>query len=331
MLNLLRSAGFIGFMGTLFLCGCTHQNPQEYQETRAYLGANVTIRCFFDPQKDAASTIKKCWDKMDFIQQEMNAYSKTGDLARINKSSPRGVVVHQETYRLLKDCLEFSRLSKGAFDITVFPLVKLWKDAEVKGQLPDKEALEAAKSKVGYQKINLQGPSRIVLAQEGMRLDFGAVVSGYACDELAAILDAGGIKDYMIDTGGEIFCRGKEAGKIPWKIGIQDPADKNIVLMSFDLRDECASTSGNYEKFYTIEGARFSHIIDPRSGYPQEDVISATVIAPTGKQADALSTALCVLGGKKGIALANSLQGVRAIILEHKDGKTATYKTGGFR
>ena len=323
-----------GLLCILSLCGCglfTNQSFKEYKETKAYLGANVTIRCFFDPQKDISLPIKKCWEKMDQIQQEMNAYSETGDLASINRSGFNGVEVHEEIYRLLKDSLEFSCLSQGAFDITVFPLVELWKDAAVKGRLPDKEALEAAKGKVGYQNIRLQEPNRVFIAKKGMKLDMGAIVSGYACDEIAAILDASGIRNFLIDTGGEIFCRGMDSGKSPWKIGVQDPMDKDKILMVIKLKDKCISTSGSYEKFYTIEGVRFSHIIDPVSGYPQKDAISATVIAKTGKEADSLSTILCVLGGKKGIELIKSLKGVQAMIMESKNGQIFTYKTGKFK
>lgn len=324
----------LGLIGLLLLSGCapsTGLSLMEYKEARGYLGTNVTIHCFYEPQKDISLVIKKCWEKMDQIQKELNAYSKEGDLALINQSGFNGVEVHQETFRLLKDCLELCRLSQGAFDITVFPLVELWKDAAVKGHLPDKEALETVKRKVGYQNIRLQEPNRVFLAQEGMKLDLGAIVSGYACDEISAILDAGGIQDYLVDTAGEIFCRGKEAGKRPWKIGLQDPANKEMVLMAFELRDKCVSTSGNYEKFYTIEGVKFSHIIDPVSGYPQKDVVSATVIARTGRQADALSTALCVLGGKRGIAVIKTIKDAQAMIIERKDGRTVTYKTDGFR
>lgn len=323
----------LGMSGILFLCGCSlpDLNLMEYKETRAYLGTNVTIRCFFDPQKDISLPIRNCWEKMEQIQQEINVYSETGDLAEINRSGFNGVAVHKETYRLIKDSLEFSRLSQGAFDITVFPLVELWKEAAVKGRLPHKEALAAAKGKVGYQNIRLQEPNRVFVGKKGMKLDLGAIVSGYACDEIATILDASGIKNFLIDTGGEILCRGKESGKKPWMIGVLNPMDKNKVLIAIKLGDKSISTSGSYEKFHTIEGVRFSHIIDPISGYPQKNAISATVIAKTGKEADSLSTILCVLGGKKGVELIKSLKGVQAMIVESRNGQLHTYKTGNFK
>jgi thiamine biosynthesis lipoprotein len=321
-------------LGIFFLCGCApgvDPNLKEYNETKKYFGAYVTIRFFYDSKREISSVVEKCWEKINLIQQEMNADSVTGDLARINKSGFKGVEVHQETYRLIKDSLELSRLSRGAFDVTVFPLVELWRDAAAKGRLPDKESLDAVKGKVGYQNIRLKEPNLVFLAKQGMKIDLGAIASGFACDEIAAILDASGIRHFLIDTAGEIFCRGREAGRTPWRIGVQDPVDKDKVLLAIELSDRCVSTSGNYEKFTIIEGARYSHIIDPVSGYPQQGVISATVIAGTGKEADALSTALSVLGGKKGIDLIKSLKDVQAMIMESENGRTVTYATEDFR
>lgn len=305
---------------------------KEYKATRPYLGAYVTIQCFYEADQEslAAEAIQKCWGRMDQIQQEMNAYAQEGDVAEINRNGPQGVRVRQDVYRLLKDSLHFAQLAEGAFDVTVFPLVELWKDAEAQGRFPDQAELKAARDKVGYQNLRLEEPDRVVLAKPGMKVDLGGIVAGFACDEIAAILGSYGIKDFLVDTGGEIFCRGKNKGSEPWLVGIQDPQDKQGILMTIELNDSCASTSGNYEKFYTIEGTSLSHIIDPVSGYPQKDIISATVIAKSAELADALSTALCVMGSEKGMALIRRLDSVEALIIENKDGVTRKTQTEKF-
>lgn len=324
----------IGSACTLLLAGCAPFRGKkivEYKQSRPYLGAYVMIRCFYPTGKDISSSIKACWERMDQIQSRMNAYSKSGDVAKINNSGPNGATVHDDMYSLLEKCIGYSRFTNGAFDVTVFPLVELWKNAGKKGALPEKYALETALNKVGYKNLRLQPPDRVILAKKGMKIDLGAIVSGYACDELAGILDKGGIKNFLIDTGGEIYCRGKEAGRKPWRIGIQDPQNKSKILMAINIRNKCISTSGNYEKFYLIGKKRYSHIINPAIGYPEMEAISATVIAKTGAQADALSTALCVLGGAKGIKLLSSINNVDALVIENRDGKAIKYATPRFK
>lgn len=317
----------------MLCCGCSplrEAGLKEYKETRPYLGAYVTIQCFYETGKDIAAAINQCWKRMDEIQHHMNAYAPTGDLAEINRSGFYGVRVGPQVYQLLKDSVNLSRVTEGAFDVTVFPLVEFWRNAAQQGRIPSKAAVAAAKSKVGYQGLRFEEPDRIMLATEEMKVDLGGIVSGYACDEMCAILEAEGIRNFLIDTGGEILCRGQNKGRSPWLIGIQDPQNKARLLKTVELKDSCVSTSGNYEKFYTIEGVRFSHIIDPLSGYPQKEVISATVIAKTATQADALSTALCVVGSKKAVALLRRLDSVEAMIIERKNGRLSTSQTRGF-
>lgn len=323
----------VAFSGILGLSGCVDLkggNLQEYKETRPYFGAYVTIHCFYDTRKDIPGLIKKCWERIDEIEQRMNAYAQKGDLAELNRSGISGARVHQDVYLLLEYSLSLSKVTKGAFDVTVFPLVEFWKNVEKEGRLPDKAAVAAAQSRVGYQNLRLEGRGKVSFSKQGMKVDLGGIVSGYACDEVAAILESHKINNFLIDTGGEVLCRGKNKGGVPWLIGIQDPQDKNKLIMTVELKDRCVSTSGNYEKFYTIEGEKLSHIIDPASGYPQKGTISVTVIAKTGKEADALSTALCVLGREKGMALIQRLPAVEALIVESKDGRIARFQTKSF-
>lgn len=322
-------------IGMLILAGCAplaSQDLKEYKQTRPYLGAYVTIECFYAAGKEpsTAKAIKKCWERMEQIQKEMNAYSADGDIAEINRSGSAGVRVHQDVYQLLKDSVKFGQLTEGAFDVTIFPLVEFWKDIAKRGRLPDQAEVEDTKAKVGYQNLRFQEPDRVILTKQGMKVDLGGIVSGYACDELAAILKSYGIKNFLIDTGGEVICRGKNKANAPWFIGIQDPQNKNKILRTIELNDRAASTSGNYEKFYLVEGERLSHIINPLTGYPQKEVMSATVIASSCEQADALSTAFCVLGSQRGFKVLGGLNSVEALIIENKDGKTIQSQTKGF-
>lgn len=325
---------FLIITACTLLCGCTISNSRmkEYRETRPYLGAYVTIDCLYPPETEsqAKKAIQECWSRMDQIQEELNVYSETGDVAQINKSGVSGVRVNRDVYELIKDSLEYSKLTEGAFDITVFPLIELWRNAAKSGRLPDKKQLAAAKDKVGYQNLQLKDLDEVWLLKPGMKIDLGGIASGFSCDELADLLTANGINNFLIDTGGEVFCKGRNKYAAPWSIGIQDPEDKERVLLTLRVTDKCVSTSGNYEKFYTIEKERFSHIIDPISGYPQKEVISATVIADTGLEADALSTAICALGLEKAVTLIRNLKRVEALVIAKRDGRRIKYQTPGF-
>ena len=304
----------------------------KYDETRPYLGACVRIHCYYDAKLYITKIIQQCWDKVEQVQLHMNVYAKTldGDLSRLNAGGFDGVCVNNDVFRVIKESIEYSRLTEGAYDITAYPLVELWKNAGLKGKLPDENSFQLARDKVGYQSLQLQEPDMVFFKKKGMKVDLGSPASGFVCDEIAKILDQNGIKHFLVDGGGEIFCRGLDQGKKPWIVGVQDPYDKDKLSGVVKLNDKGISTSGNYEKFYMIGQDKFSHIIDPLTGFPQKDAVSVTVIAETTQAANELSTAISVLGGQKGIYMANSLVNVEALVVEKKEGRLVQYQTKGF-
>jgi len=304
----------------------------KYDETKPYLGAYVRIHCYYDAKIDISNVIQQCWEKVEQVQLHMNVYAKTleGDLSKLNVDGFKGVKVNKDLYGVIKESIEYSKLTNGAYDITAYPLVELWKNAGLQGKLPDEESFNLAKDKVGYQNLFLVEPNLVYFLRKGMKVDLGSPASGFVCDAVGKILDKNRIKHFLVDGGGEIFCRGSDQGQKPWVIGVQDPFDKDKLHGVVLLKDKGISTSGNYEKFYTIGQERFSHIIDPISGFPQKDAVSVTVIADTGQAANEISTAISVLGGPKGISLANSLKNVEALVIEKKEEKVTLYQTKGF-
>ncbi len=323
----------IALTAVLIFSGCsalTEKGFKEYTDTRPYMGAYVTIRCFFDKKMDITPVIKKCWDRMDEIQRDMNAYSDSGDVALINREGSKGADVHDYTYDLIEKTIALSQKTEGAFDVTVGPLVKLWRDAERENRMPTEKELNNARDKVGYRNISLTPPNHVLLTKEGMKVDLGGAASGYACDEIAKILKAGGIKHFLVDAGGEILCRGSEDGRKPWLIGIQDPFDKADIIGEFEIKDKSVSTSGSYEKIFIIGQEKLSHIINPATGMPEKNVMSVTVIAPTGTEADMLSTALCVLGSERGLAIVRKMEGVEAMFIEKRGERFFRTQTDNF-
>ncbi|MBF0511568.1 MAG: FAD:protein FMN transferase [Candidatus Omnitrophica bacterium] len=305
---------------------------KEYYEMRYYFGTTVWLHCFYDEGIDICKAARACWEKAQAIQVYMNVYAQPlqGSLSWLNSCGYQGVCVQKDVFNILKKSLEYSRLTAGAYDVTIFPLVQLWKNAAKEGHLPDKKFLEEVRALVGWQNIVLIAPDLVFFKKKGMMADLGSPASGYFCDEIAGILDFYNIKHFMVDGGGEIFCRGKNMGLVPWRVGVQDPFDTSKVWVDVDLQDQGVSTSGNYEKFSKIGTETFSHIIDPRTGYPQKGAASATVIAQTTQAANELSTALCVMGGCKGLEFIRTLKNVEALIIENNNGKILQYQTDGF-
>ncbi len=309
---------------------------EEYKETRPYFGAYFTIQCRYNNKlTDIQKVTDECWRKLDVIQLNMNSESPLGYLGLINRSIPNaGVQVSDDLYHILHAAIEYSGRTRGAFDITVRPLVQLWKQAAVKNILPTPEELSGALEKTGSEHIRLENNNTVVLTKPGMKLDLNAIAPAFAVDLVVRILTEHGIKNFMVDGSGEISCQGNQPGQRGWRVGVHDPASaKSGESVSDVLRLENAavSTSGNYERFYTIQGQEYSHIVDPRTGRPANEVVSATVIAPTAEEANAYSTSLCVLGGKEGINLVSSNKGLEALVLEKQDGKTVSFETRGYR
>jgi len=305
----------------------------KYDETKPYLGAYVRIHCYHNQKVDISKVIQQCWDKVSQVQLHMNVYAKTmdGDLSRLNAGGFEGVRVNKDVFRVIQESIEYSKLTDGAYDITAYPLVELWKNAGLKGKFPDEDSLKLARDKVGSQNLLLKEPDMVYFKKKGMKVDLGSPASGFVCDEIAKIFDHNKIKHYLIDGGGEIFCRGTDQGQKPWIIGVQDPFNKDKTYGVVKLKDKGISTSGNYEKFYMIGQEKFSHIIDPTTGFPQKDAVSVTVIAETAQVANELSTAISVLGAQKGVRLANSLKNVEALVFEKKGEKVFLYQSKGFR
>ncbi|MBF0386938.1 MAG: FAD:protein FMN transferase [Candidatus Omnitrophica bacterium] len=304
----------------------------EYYEIRPYFGTTVWIHCFYKPGIDIAGVSRACWQKAENIQQNINVHAglKEGNLAWLNALGFEGVRVQADLYKILSRSMEYARLTNGAYDMTIFPLVKLWQEAAVNNRLPDPDTINIAKAKVGYQNLRFVAPDQVFFMKKGLMIDLGSPASGYFCDEVAAIMEEAGVEHFMVDGGGEIFARGLNKGEYAWKVGVQDPFHKEKVLQDIELNGRGVSTSGNYEKFALINGQKYAHIIDPRSGYPQTGAASVTVIADSTQAANEMSTALCVMGGARGIEFVRAQKNVEALIVENVEGRLAFYRTNAF-
>jgi thiamine biosynthesis lipoprotein len=264
---------------------------QLYRNNRLLMG---TIWEITSPDKQAGAIV---FAEASRIEQLLSKYIASSEISRLNRLGK--LKVSAETFYIIKKSREFYQLSQGAFDITVAPLIDLWGFTNRKFQVPSDDKIRAVLKFVGSDKIILHENDNVVEFKiPGMKIDLGAIAKGFALDYAVKKLKENNIKSCLINAGGQVYALGDKFG-IPWKIAIRGTTESEIAG-TLELKNESASTSGNYEQFFLKNGKRYCHIIDPRTGYPaRTPITSVTVIADTGLEADALSTAALILGRDK--------------------------------
>jgi len=291
---------------------------------RLIMGTFVRVTAIAQNSSAAARCIESAFSEIEKVDELLSDYRSDSEISELNRDGfKHAVKVSQSTYEVLQRSIEFSRLSAGAFDVTVGPLVDLWHQAGEANSLPSDDQMREARSKVGYEKLILNSKDNTVqFAVEGMRVDLGAIGKGYGVDKAIEAMQNCGAAGGMVDIGGNIRCFGvPPQGKDSWLIGLQDPGKAvqgpggGEVLLTLKLTNESVSTSGNYQRFVLIKGKRHSHIIDPNKADSAESLSSVTIIADNATDADALSTAVTVMGAEKGLALIETIPQTEAILI----------------
>jgi len=246
------------------------------------------------PDKKASQIV---FSQASRIEQLLSKYQSDSEISRLNR---RGKLkVSPDTFYLIKKSKEFWKASNGAFDITIAPLTELWGFTNQKYRLPSNHAIKDTLRLIGSDKIILRESDNMVeFKLPGMKIDLGAIAKGFALDCAIKKLKENKIDSCLINAGGQVYALGDRFGK-PWRIAIKNPRNKGITG-NLELKNQSVSTSGDYEQFFFKDKKRYSHILNPKTGYPADSSIAAiTVIADTGLEADALSTAIFVLGKEK--------------------------------
>lgn len=252
------------------------------------------------------------------LNRMMTDYDPGSELMRLSKQ-PVGVPtrVSKELFDVLEKSQKLARLCDGAFDITVGPIVRLWRAARRLHTLPAPEAIAAAQQRVGWKKLKLD-PARktVTLLAPDMQLDLGGVAKGYAADAALAVLRQRGIRSAFVAASGDIAIGDAPPGMAGWKMGIASPGTNDTLAATVLLRNAAISTSGDIEQFVDIGGTRYSHVVDPRTGLGLTNRLQASFIARNATTTDALATALCVLDEKRAITLADSLPDAAAFLVK---------------
>ena len=274
-----------------------------------------------------AGTAQKCIEaafaEIDNVDNLMSDYKSDSEIGIVNNNAAeKAVRVGEETFEVLQRSIEFSKLTDGAFDITVGPLVDLFRTAKENHIAPSQVQIDMAKTKVGYEKLILDPANKTVkFAIEGMRLDLGGIAKGYGIDKAIEAAKKVGALGAMVDIGGDVRCFGIPAkGKDHWLVGLQDPnlpADTPglDIMLKLRITNDAVATSGDYQQFVIINGKEYSHIIDRQTGTSSEGLSSVTIIADNATDADALATAVSVMGAEKGLALIENLPETEAILI----------------
>jgi thiamine biosynthesis lipoprotein len=291
------------------LCGC--QNQRLYKETQVMMGTFVQVT---SPEKSAAGIV---FSEIKRIEDLLSKYNPDSEVSRLNKLGK--LKVSPDTFYIIKKSKEFCEISDGAFDISVGPLVDLWGFTAQNYSIPKDEKIKNTLNLIGCDKIILKYNDNVVeFKTSGTKIDLGAIAKGYALDCAVNKLKERGIKNCLINAGGQVYALGEKFG-LPWKVAIRNPRSLRLGEI-LALKDRSISTSGDYEQYFIKGNLRFCHILNPKTGYPADSgIVSVTVIAPSGLTADALSTAIFVLGKGKGIALAKKFPGTEVRIIEKKD------------
>ena|SRR3989338_4840524 len=304
-------------------CGRPHQPLNQLTKIDEFFGAVVKVDVCYETRQGEALTkaLDEVWARFADIHRRMSVYDKDSDINRINNSYPQSAQVQADTYALIKDSMDYYQISEGVFDISIGPLLSLWKESEKRNSLPTKDEIRQTQAKMGIENIRLLEANRIQLLKEGFKINIDSIGDGFAADEAARILRSHGFKNFLVDASGELFAGGHNCQGRKWRIGVRDPLDSAKIIDVIELSDAAASTSGNHERYYTIQGKHWSHIVNPLTGFPSRDILSATVVAPSAQFADFWSTALCLLDVKKGGVLTESFGDGCASMVVFKDSR----------
>ncbi|MGD9928624.1 MAG: FAD:protein FMN transferase [Mangrovibacterium sp.] len=282
------------------------------------MGSRFEITVVASNKSEGDQFVRMAIDEITRIEQLISSWDPSSQTSLINQNAGiKPVKVDPELFRLIERSIQISRITDGAFDISFAAMDKIWKFDGTMTQLPDSSQVRQSVSKVGYENIILDHQNGTVfLRLPGMKIGFGAIGKGYAADMAKALLMDKGAVAGMVNASGDLNCWGEKPDGSPWLVGITNPLNKNHVFSWFPVENSAVVTSGNYEKYVIFDGIRYTHIIDPRTGYPTQGLASVTVFAPKGELADALATSIFVMGKETGLDFINQLTGIECVIVD---------------
>jgi FAD:protein FMN transferase len=309
----------------LSVTGCSNKEPIS-RETYM-MGTIIQFKVY---GKNGEKAVDEAITKINEIENKMSVNISASEINKINMNA--GIAetkVSEETFSVVEKAVEYSKLTEGAFDATIEPIVKLWGIGTERARVPMQQEISQALELINYKDISFDNNNlSIKLNKKNQAIDLGGIAKGYAADEINKIFTQNHIENAFVSLGGNVFVKGNKINDKKWNIGIQDPfKERNEYIGIVSVSNKSVVTSGNYERYFIKDGIRYHHIFDPSTGYPSENgVVSVTIISDQSIDGDALSTSMYILGAEKGTNLIEKLEGIDAIFVT-KDKKI--YVTSG--
>jgi thiamine biosynthesis lipoprotein len=308
-----------------------HNAPAPYQKA-----SGLIFGTMYSVTYQSKTDLKTSIDSMlTVFDGSLSPFNDTATISRINRNER--VIADELFATVFRKSLEVSEATGGAFDITVAPLVNAWGFGFKQGSFPDSIMVDSLLQLTGYEKVSMNEQGEVLKQDERMMLNCSAIAKGYAVDVIANLLKSKGVKNMMVDIGGEVVVHGKNPKEKKWRIGINKPVDDSLATNQeleriVEITDAAIATSGNYRNFYYNNGKKYAHTIDPSTGYPvQHSLLSATVVANDCMTADAYATAFMVMGVEKALEIAESNPAIEAFfIFSNEEGNLQTCQTSGF-
>lgn len=284
----------------------SQDNETQYKVsvTKYLMGTTVETTAESPDVNNCKKALLSAYEEMQRVENLLSCQKDSSEISSINNAAGiKPVKVSFETLAILERAIDYSKKYNGIFDVTIGPLSNLWGfngDKEI--ILPSKKKVEKLKKLVKYDDVVInEKDTTVFLKHKNMSIDLGGIAKGYAIDRGSSVLKNLGLKDFILNAGGDIYVSGKKDNETLWKVGIKHPRQSNDLIAEFDLQDFAVATSGDYERFKIINGKRYHHILDPRTGYPGTLSESSTILAPTAEEADATATHVFLLGWKKAL------------------------------
>lgn len=298
------------------------------------MGTILEFKLYCGDRGSCNQAISNAYLEVKKLDDMLSNYKADSKLSEVNSLAGTGKIrVPNEFLELTERSLLFSNLTGGAFDITVGKLIELWRQGQHKNTVPDSETVKRTVTNcVGFKKIELYSKEKeIDIKSPCLSIDFGGIGKGYAIDRAVGILKDKGVKSGILNFGGEIYTIGAPPGKRGWLVGVQNPIKQENMLAFIEVKDMAVSTSGDYERFFEIQGKRYSHIVDPRTGMPVETSPSVTVLSKSATDAEALSTAISVMGKEKSPDVLKKYENVGLVIVTKEKNGLSIHKNAFFR
>ena len=301
--------------------GQSRQTDVTVKRTLKLMGTRFEITVVAPNEEIGYINIDEAVSEIERVEKLISSWDKDSETTLINKNAGiKPVKVSRELLNLIERSIKISEITDGAFDITYASMDNIWKFDGTMDKVPTEAEIKNSVSKVGFKKIQLDVENQTVyLPESGMKIGFGAIGKGYAADRAKELLVSKDVKGGIINASGDLTTWGTKVTGEKWLVGIANPLSKDKVFSWLPIIESSVATSGNYEKYIELDGKKYSHIIDPRTGYPTRGINSVSIFAKQAELCDALATAVFTMGRDVGLHMINQIDGVEAVVVDSEN------------